>query len=442
MDCDPSFYAQFCADLLKSCKKSDISSAEVFLESQSILRIFVSPVSVICNSEFDHGAGLRLVHDGRTGFSFTNQLTKTGAARLRDEALSGLRYCSVSDANVLPRNTVKTVRDLELEDSRFAELEKDVLLAEAERVHKLMLAEPHITGSEGVYLDVTHGLKLMQQSGRDSVSFGYTQWGLQLDGVTQFGQNRFKRSVWYTGRTLAELMARTPTMMPHGLMTPGIIPAGISTLVLSPRAAAVLVECLFESLIGDAVAQQGSVFGASLFQRIGSEWVTLMDDGLISGAIGSRPFDDEGVEPVAKCIVEAGYLRTFIHDAQSAHAVGLVSGGNATRKYTHLPEVGPNNAFIVPGDTDPDAIVTDTEEGVYVDEVIEQAFDIGTGEMHMQVWARPIQAGRLASEFDQIDIVSTLPQVLQNIDAVANDLVYNQPFCSPTLRIRRIMIGS
>ncbi len=85
-------------------------------------------------------------------------------------------------------------------------------------------------------------------------------------------------------------------------------------------------------------------------QRIGSELITLVDDGTREKGMASEPFDGEGVPTQKRVIVEKGILKGFLYNTIVAKRAGVQSTGNASRGgFTSLPEIGPHNFYMEAG---------------------------------------------------------------------------------------------
>ena len=65
---------------------------------------------------------------------------------------------------------------------------------------------------------------------------------------------------------------------------------------------------------GDAIYRRSSFLLDRLGQRVASELVTLVDDPLLPGGPGSRPFDGDGLPARRNVVVERGELRTWLLD--------------------------------------------------------------------------------------------------------------------------------
>lgn len=109
-------------------------------------------------------------------------------------------------------------------------------------------------------------------------------------------------------------------------LTPGRMP-----VLFTPIGGLVLWGPLLEGLSGKTVMLGTSPLREKVGQRILDPRVHLADDGLLPRAIGSAPFDDEGVPRRRTPLIAAGALRGFVHDLESAQATGQAPTGNGER---------------------------------------------------------------------------------------------------------------
>jgi len=72
--------------------------------------------------------------------------------------------------------------------------------------------------------------------------------------------------------------------------------------------------------------------------------VTVYDDGLMPGGLGSKPFDGEGLPTRKTAIVEQGILKNYLLDTYAARKLGLASTGNAARSVGEASSVGATNS--------------------------------------------------------------------------------------------------
>ncbi|NBT60134.1 TldD/PmbA family protein, partial [bacterium] len=149
------------------------------------------------------------------------------------------------------------------------------------------------------------------------------------------------------------------------------IPGGMATLILSPA----MVGLLSHEAIGHTVEADfvlsGSVAQGKLGQQVASPLVNLCDAGFIQDhpfAGGALLVDDEGVPTQNTMIIKNGILNSYLHNRESAAAMGVAPTGNARAwLYQDEPLIRMRNTFILPGDKTLQQIIESTEDGYLVD---------------------------------------------------------------------------
>jgi PmbA protein len=196
-------------------------------------------------------------------------------------------------------------------------------------------------------------------------------------------------------------------------------------VVLDPWAAASFLGVLARALSAEEVQKGRSLLGDLTGQRVASEVVTLVDDGRLLDGPSAAPVDDEGVPTARTAVMEGGTLRSFLHNTATARRGGASSTGNASRpSYRGIPGVAPSNLFLEPGEESPDAILRKAGRAVYVQEVtgVHSGANPISGEFSVGATGLRVVDGGLGEPLREMTIASTIPDVLQRIEAVGSDL--------------------
>jgi PmbA protein len=165
-----------------------------------------------------------------------------------------------------------------------------------------------------------------------------------------------------------------------------------------------------------------------------------VDDPLIPRGPGSRVFDGEGLAAQRNVVVENGVLKTFLLDSYCGRKLNKASTASAGRSGGG---VGPStsNLLLQPGQQTPEELIASTPRGLFVTEMMGFGFNAVTGDFSRGAAGFWIEDGKLAFPVSEITISSNLDQMLQNIDAVANDLVLKSSTACPTLRVSQMTIA-
>jgi TldD protein len=198
------------------------------------------------------------------------------------------------------------------------------------------------------------------------------------------------------------------------------------------------------------------VFAGRIGEQVASPLVTLVDDGTMGGEWGCFAIDDEGRPAQRNVLIEDGVLvRLHVGRPPGPQGGPRQSGNGRRQSYQHLPMVRMTNTYLTNGDTDPDDIVADTAQGVYVAHLGGGQVNTATGDFVFGMTeAYLIEDGEITEPLREGNLIGNGPKVLGCIDAVGNDFAMGPPgTCGkdgqgvpvgdgvPTLRVTGLTVG-
>lgn len=193
---------------------------------------------------------------------------------------------------------------------------------------------------------------------------------------------------------------------------------------------------LFAAVSAANVATGNSWLAQCAGERVGSELVTVFDDGCMPGLLGSSPFDGEGVRTRRTPVFERGVLRTFLYDTYYARKLGARSTGNSSGG-----GIGPNTFYLERGERSLEELIAATPRGILVLDTIGFATEHASGTYSRGARGFAIEGGELAYPIDECTIASSFPQMLAGIDAVASDLRFDGSVVSPSFRVAEMTVS-
>jgi TldD protein len=145
-------------------------------------------------------------------------------------------------------------------------------------------------------------------------------------------------------------------------------PSGVLPVVIKSGTGGILFhEACGHGLEADHIVKDASVYANRLGEVVASSLVTLVDDGTMGSEWGSAAIDDEGHPSQRNVLIDHGVLTDYMWDYLRSRKDGRPSSGNGRRQsYRDLPMVRMTNTYLVAGVEDPDEIVAQTPNGVYV----------------------------------------------------------------------------
>ncbi len=387
---------------------------------------------------------VRAMKGRRVATSSTNDLTAAGLRRLVADALE---LCDLSQEDPFagladPSELCATWPDLDLYDPACGGVTAAEAVARARKVEDAAREDARITNSEGATFDRTTGGFVMATSGGFHGGYhgSYASVAVSPVAADKDGKNRTS-SYWSARRALANLedegaVGREAARRTVALLGARKVPTQEAPVVFEPDAARALLGSFAGCVTGDAVYRRSSFLLDKMGQQVASELVTLVDDPLLVGGPGSRPFDGDGLPSRRNVVVERGVLQTWLLDVYGARKLGLKSTGSASGG-----GAGTSNFFLVAGDKTRDEIVRETKRGLYVTGMMGFGFNPVTGDFSRGAVGHWIEDGQIAFPVNEVTISLNFLELLARIDAVGSDLDLKSGIASPTIRVARMTIA-
>ncbi len=408
----------------------------------------------------DRGAGLRLIHDLRTGYAHTNDLSQAGLlplARNLSTLATGVRQGvkRISPLTPLyvgqvvkPPQDVDTLRKVDLvRAANAAARAVDPRIKQVRVTYMDRVQEVRIVNSEGVEASERR-VQIILAVHCVAAEGALLQTGYQTIGGSS-GWEIFDSD---NPEEAAREAARRAVMMLSARPAPG----GSMPVVLHSSAGGTMVhEAVGHGLEADLVLEGMSVYADQVGQLVASPLVTVLDDGTVPGRRGSSSFDDEGAPSRRNVLIEKGVLKGYLQDRLSALKMGAELTGNGRREsYRHRPIPRMTNTIIAPGLDDPEAIIADTEQGLLVKKMGGGQVNTVNGDFVFEVAeGYLIEKGKVAEPVRGATLTGNGPQALKDIDRLASDLGFGLGTCGkdgqgspvadaqPTLRISKMVVG-
>ncbi|MBI1846141.1 MAG: TldD/PmbA family protein [Candidatus Rokubacteria bacterium] len=408
-------------------------------------------VDTVTHSQ-DQRLSLRVFYGRATAAASSSDLSPASLERVVDEATALARITAEDEHAGLPdpAEVIERVPDLDLEDREAPALSPEEKIDIARRAEAAALAsDPRISNSEGaesfdrrshyVYA-AAHGSGRVFAGDYATTSFGITCSPVAAqDGEMQ-------RDSWYSmARKRAGLddpasVGRTAAARALRRLGARKVKTTEVPVIFDPENAASLLRSVAAAASGPSLYRRASFLVERLGQRIAASGVTIVDDGLRPGALGSRPFDGEGLPTRRTALVEDGVLVTYLLDTYSARKLGLASTHHGTRDGAGVT-VGTTNLMLLPGTASPDDLIASVDNGFYVTELIGFGVNGVTGDYSRGAVGLWIENGKLAYPVEEVTVAGNLLEMLLAIDGVASDLVLRDRTAAPTLKIAKMVVA-
>jgi PmbA protein len=230
-------------------------------------------------------------------------------------------------------------------------------------------------------------------------------------------------------------------------LNPRRLPAGKYPVVLHPEVAVDLLGIVAGMLDAESVLKQRSLFAGRLGEAIASPLLTLVDDGRLTEApgrpaLGTEPWDGEGLPTRRNVLLEGGVLKTYLHTLKTAAEMGQAPTASAGRGFGSQPGATTFNLFPLPGDSTPEALYRQAGQGVLITEIMGlHTVDPVSGDLSVGASGLRIRDGQLAEPVDKLTFAGNLRDFLTRIVALGNDLRWFGSSAGLSLLLEDIALG-
>ncbi|MEW6544380.1 MAG: metallopeptidase TldD-related protein [Nitrospirota bacterium] len=441
---------ELAADMLERAKRRGATAADVMVaDGQTFsVQVRLSAVDRLTRAR-EKRLGLRVFFGNRSATASTSDFSPESLDRLVSDTCALAAAVAEDDLSGLPEAGLMAADrpDLDLFDP--TELTTEAQIELARRAEAAALAEDRrITNSEGADFNSSSGRVVLGNTHGFLGEYRSSSFSMSVTPVaTEPDSGGMQQDSWYTvQRKFARLDSPESVgreAARRALRRLGARKVGTrkAPVIFDQETAGSLLGNLCSAASGYALYKGASFLVGQLGKRLASDLVTVCDDGRMSGGLGSRPFDGEGLATMRTLVVEKGVLTSYLLDSYSGRKLGLASTGNASRGVGENPTVGPTNFFLAPGEEDPRAIIRSVRDGLYVTELIGFGVNLVTGDYSRGAAGFWIENGELAYPVEEITIAGNLKQMFASIEMVGNDLVFRGRIASPTVKIGEMTIA-
>ena len=399
--------------------------------------------------------GLRVFLGNRCASASTSDLTADGIRELVKGALALVKVTEEDPLNGLPEReefgAIQVDQKLYFDD--VYSLPGPERIEWARRCEAAAMAfDARITNSDGGDFNAATGRKVLANSRGFVGSYKTSYAGVSAAPIAVDVNGARQRDGWWSSaRRFALLESPEAVGAEAGRravrrLGARRVPTQQVPIVFAPEVARSLIGSVFDAASGDTIWRHASYLSGKLGETIAATNVTIVDDNLMMlptgvGGFGTSPFDGEGLPSRRTVIVEDGVLKNYLLNTYTARKLGMKSTHNAARGLAGTPGIGCGNLFLEPGTQTPDQIIGDVKAGLYVTSLMGFGTNIVTGDYSRGATGLWIENGELTHAVEEITIAGNLREMLKNVTAIGNDLVFRGAVASPTIRIDGMTIA-
>jgi PmbA protein len=367
----------------------------------------------------DRSLGVTVYAGHRKGSASTARLTPGAVEETVAKALSIATFTAADEYAGLPDAALMAAELPDLDLFHPWEIDAPAAVELAQRCEAAGLAsDPRIRNSEGASVSTHRKLRVFGNS--HGFIGGYPSTSHSVSCVV-LGQSNgdMQRDYWYTAardwRVLedAEEVGRKAARKAVERLGAGKLSTRKAPVLFAPDLARGLVGHFVGAIGGAAQYRRSSFLLDARGQQLFPEAISLVERPHLRGALGSAPFDSEGVATRERELVVNGVLDGYLLDAYSARKLGLVTTGNA----------GGVHNLVVQGDMlDPKTLLRKLGTGLLVTEMMGQGVNPVTGDYSRGAAGFWVENGEIARPVHEITVAGNLRDMYRAIVALGDDV--------------------
>jgi len=424
-------------------------AAEVFLRSYTSTTIEVKDQKVDAfDRARDIGGGLRVLINGRMGFAFTTDLSERALKTLARAAVTNAQNTQPDEFHSIPGRPSAAYRNVEIYDPLM------VALTEEEKIDRVMVMEreaigvdPRIKRIRKASVSFSESETLIMNTNGAEVNYRGTAGSSSIEVVAEdkgesqagsdFDVNRFYR------RLLIDEVGRRAARKAIGMLGARHVDSVRAPVILEAEVAGEFLSIMSPGFSSENVQKKKSIFTGKLDREVASPLITVFDDGLLSGGLGTASSDDETVPMKQKTVIEKGRLAMFLYNTYTANKVKTVSTGNAVRGgFKGIPGVGVTNLYVERGKDSLQDLMSSMGRGLLVTEIMgAHTANPISGDFSVGATGFWVEHGKKAFPVREITIAGNILDLMKNVDAVGSDLRFSGRIGSPSIRVKELSIG-
>lgn len=385
----------------------------------------------------------RLLKDKKTSYAGSSDLSIKTLHKLIESALKRVEYTNADECAGLPekQEAIKDSQELSLYDPFINEMESRDKIELALAAEEAALEDSRITNSHGASFETREIRSYIANSkgfsGFSMDSFFGLGVGLQAGKTDDKVEGYWSTtSRFFSGMETPDEVARKAVERTVRQLNPRKIRTEKIPVVFEPNMTSWLMGFLFICTSGTSVYQKSTFLADHLGTAIGNKNITVVDDGLMPGKLGTSPFDSEGVPCRRTIVIEKGVLKNFLHNTYTSRKLNMKSTANASGS-----GVGPSNFYLEAGHYSPDEIIRSLDRGLVLTRTIGHGLNPVTGDISRGAFGLWVEKGKIIHPVSEVTVSGNLGSILQNIEMVGNDLEFRTSVCGPTIKIAEMTVA-
>lgn len=416
---------QIASDILRFAKEKGASDAVVGISEGNGLSVSVrcGAIDTIERNQ-DKGVGITVFIGKKRGNATTSDFSKSSLRQTVEAAYNIARFTAADQAAGLPEPELLETHPQNLSLYYPWEIDTKEAINIAKRCEQAAFdVDSRISNSEGANVHISHSHFIAASSDGFMAGYPYSNHSISTVPIAGTAAN-MQRDYWYTTSRnpnqlkSPEAVGRYAAQRAISRLNGQRITTRKCPVLFEAPIAAGLINAFVRAISGGALYRKSTFLLNSLNQLIFPEHIHLSEEPHLIGAMGSAPFDDEGVRTTPRKVVESGIVQGYFLSSYSARRLGMQTTGNAG---------GAHNLILTSTQTtdhdDYEAMLKKMNTGLVVTDLLGQGINYVTGDYSRGASGYWVENGVIQYPVQEITIAGNLKDMFSHIVAVGADVL-------------------
>ncbi|KAG0322927.1 hypothetical protein BGZ97_002683 [Linnemannia gamsii] len=414
---------EIAADILRYAKQLGASDAVASVSEGDGLSVTVrcGEVETIEHNR-DKGVNVSVFIGKKSGQASTSDFMPQALRDTVAAAYNIARFTAEDECAGLAEQELLEYSPMALDLFHPWQLGADEAAAIARRAEQAAFAtDARISNSEGASVSAQHEHSVLATSQGFLAGYPTSRHYISCAPIAGRAQH-MQRDSWYTSKRSASDLAAPEEVGQYAaqralarLRARSLSTRQCPVLFDAPLAAG-LIGAFVQAVSGGALYRKMTFLVDSLGRQVFAPHIRLLEDPHLPRAIGSSPFDADGVRTHRREIVQSGIVQGYFLSTYSARKLGMQTTGNAGGSHN----LALQSTLTQPSDNLP-AMLKKLDTGLFLTELMGQGVNYVTGDYSRGAAGFWVEGGEIQYPVEEITVASTLQQMFQQIAAIGAD---------------------
>jgi len=369
--------------------------------------------------ERDKGLGITVYIDGQKGNASSSDFSESALNESVQAAIRIAQHASHDDCAGLiePELMATKVPDLDLYHPWSISPEAAINLA-IECEQAAFDCDKRISNSDGSVVSTYSGINLYGNTNGFIDGWNWSSHTIDCTVIAE-DKNGMQRDGWYSktrdfndlesiNDISKEAVRRTVSRLGSRKLSTRQVP-----VIFEAPVASGLFSAFITAIAGGSLYRRASFLLDKKGEQVFADHINIREQPHMKKALGSAPFDNDGVATKARDIIKDGVLQDYVLSGYSARKLGLQTTGNAGGVHNLVIESGENNL---------DDMIKEMNTGLLITDMIGFGVNQVTGDYSRGASGFWVENGELAYPVEEITVAGNLIDMYKNITSIGNDV--------------------